>query len=404
MQARDAAGNWSSSTNVTFNLTDGDDAAPTVTAAQSFSYPENSAVNASVGTVAAADNVGVTGFRFSVTQTSTSADGYFSIGANGAVTLTAAGAAAGVATNDFETAPNAFTYGVQARDAAGNWSSSTNVTFNLTDANDTVPLVDDWSDGYDEDTGWGNTGPLSFSGSTPSEGYIEVAGDLDLFGGEDWWSGVYEINVTGQLTAADLDLYLQDGNGQRMTTIGQVDFALQDQTISLSLDNNFSTNYQEPGAYYFGSFSYYFFEVGAKDNKTGSYSLSINLIDDYTDQILFDNGSVRPDYGPNADQTRDLGLGVIVKTNGGAGKGVQGLFNYQDDIDIWKYEGAGGEAVSVNLSAGASLEVWDHQGNRLQAIDGTYLLTGDTYLHVMHTPKVVGSGYQLELLPGFFIA
>jgi len=35
------------------------------------------------------------------------------------VTITAAGVVAGVAQNDFETAPNSFTYGIEARDAAG---------------------------------------------------------------------------------------------------------------------------------------------------------------------------------------------------------------------------------------------------------------------------------------------
>ena len=56
-------------------------------------------------------------FRFTDTGTNTSADGYFQVAADGKVTLTAAGAAA--VANDFETLPNAFTYGVQAGDLAG---------------------------------------------------------------------------------------------------------------------------------------------------------------------------------------------------------------------------------------------------------------------------------------------
>jgi hypothetical protein len=116
----------------------GDDTAPTVTAAQSFSYAENSSAGAAVGTVAATDNVGVTGYRFAETGTSTSADGFFSISDTGVVTLTAEGAAAGAASNDFETGANSFVYGIEARDAAGNWSSTVDVTFNVTDLPEVV--------------------------------------------------------------------------------------------------------------------------------------------------------------------------------------------------------------------------------------------------------------------------
>ncbi|MCR9140477.1 MAG: hypothetical protein NXI27_31295, partial [Alphaproteobacteria bacterium] len=47
--------------------------------------------------------------------------------------ITAAGVAAGVAQNDFETGPNSFTYAIQAGDAAGNWSSAIDVTLNVTE-------------------------------------------------------------------------------------------------------------------------------------------------------------------------------------------------------------------------------------------------------------------------------
>ena len=90
--------------------------------AQSFDYAENQVAGAVVGTVVATDAVGVTDFRFSANTSGTSADGFYSIGNDGKISITAAGVAAGVAQNDFETAPNSFTYGVQARDAVGNWS------------------------------------------------------------------------------------------------------------------------------------------------------------------------------------------------------------------------------------------------------------------------------------------
>ena len=81
-----------------------DETAPEVNTDQSFSYAENQVDGAVVGIVAATDDVVVTGFQFSDTGTNTSLDGYFTIAANGQVSLTAAGIAAGVAQNDFETA------------------------------------------------------------------------------------------------------------------------------------------------------------------------------------------------------------------------------------------------------------------------------------------------------------
>ena len=110
-----------------------DSTAPVVTASQTFSYAENQSAGALVGTVAATDAVGVTAFRFATSGTTTSSDGYYEIAADGSLTITAAGVSAGVANNDFETGLNSFTYGIEAGDAAGNWSVSVDVTLNVTD-------------------------------------------------------------------------------------------------------------------------------------------------------------------------------------------------------------------------------------------------------------------------------
>ena len=67
-----------------------------VTPAQSFSYAENQTAGAVIATVVATDDVGVTGFRFSDSGTGTSLDGYYTIGANGQISITAAGVAAGI--------------------------------------------------------------------------------------------------------------------------------------------------------------------------------------------------------------------------------------------------------------------------------------------------------------------
>jgi len=114
-----------------------DTTAPVVTAGQGFSYAENRVGNTVIGTVVASDAGGVTGFRFSATQTSLSADQRFSIDSLGTIRLTALGAAS--AANDFETGPNTASYGVQAGDAAGNWSNARDVTLSVTNLDDIAP-------------------------------------------------------------------------------------------------------------------------------------------------------------------------------------------------------------------------------------------------------------------------
>ncbi|WP_158592083.1 retention module-containing protein [Pseudomonas cavernicola] len=129
----DAAGNPAVQAERDIRTTD--TSAPTVTASQTFNYAENQVAGSTLGAVAASDSVGVTGYRFS-NGTQVSADGFFAISNSGAITLTAAGAAAGAATNDFETGANSFTVQVVALDAAGNSSPVTNVTLNLTNLNE----------------------------------------------------------------------------------------------------------------------------------------------------------------------------------------------------------------------------------------------------------------------------
>lgn len=112
----------------------GDTTAPVVTAA-TISYAENKAAGATLGTVVATDAVGVTGFNIASGNDS----GFFAISSTGAVSLTAAGAAAATASNDFETTPNSFTLGVTAMDAAGNTSTAANIVLNVTDVDEVAP-------------------------------------------------------------------------------------------------------------------------------------------------------------------------------------------------------------------------------------------------------------------------
>ncbi|TQK04776.1 Ig-like domain-containing protein [Herbaspirillum sp. SJZ107] len=129
---------------IDFNNPPPDTIAPVVAAGQAFAYTENRSAGAgAIGTVAAADDTGVTGFRFAnagaTGGSATSADGWFAIDGSGNITLTANGRAAGAASNDYETGANSFTYAVQARDLAGNWSNATSVTLNLANVDDIAP-------------------------------------------------------------------------------------------------------------------------------------------------------------------------------------------------------------------------------------------------------------------------
>ncbi|MBD1193311.1 Ig-like domain-containing protein, partial [Vulcanococcus sp. Clear-D1] len=141
--ASNAGSGTTSSSNYTVDTVD--DTAPTV-ANQSFSYAENQAAGATVASVIASDAVGVTQFRFENaggTPGATSTDGFFAIDNAGIITITAAGAAAGIDQNDFETGLNAFIYNVQAADTANNWSAAATITLYVTDVDDTAPpLID----------------------------------------------------------------------------------------------------------------------------------------------------------------------------------------------------------------------------------------------------------------------
>jgi methionine-rich copper-binding protein CopC len=108
---------------------------PVVTAGQVFNYAENQAAGTVLATVLATDNVGVTGYAIATGN----ADGFFAIDNTGKITLTAAGAASKA--NDFEAAPNAWTLGITAIDAAGNVSDAVNVVLNETDVDDDRPVL-----------------------------------------------------------------------------------------------------------------------------------------------------------------------------------------------------------------------------------------------------------------------
>ena len=130
-----------------------------------FEYSENSSAGTIVGTAAATDNVGVTQWRFAsgsadATDPTLSVDGYFHIGSDGKITLTAAGVTSFA--NDYEdthsegSPANEHSYFVQAGDKAGNWSSPVEVHLNETNVDDHAPEfadADGFADSYNPDSG-----------------------------------------------------------------------------------------------------------------------------------------------------------------------------------------------------------------------------------------------------------
>jgi hypothetical protein len=115
-----------------------DTTAPVVAASQSFDTAENRAEGAVIGTVDATDAVGVNTFAI---DPASDPDGFFAIDAAGQITLTAAGAAAAAASNDFETVSNTFNLSVTATDAAGNTSDAETVVVNVTNVNEAPTII-----------------------------------------------------------------------------------------------------------------------------------------------------------------------------------------------------------------------------------------------------------------------
>lgn len=142
---------------------------PVFTGIQEYSYIENQVADAIVAPISGADdNVGVTQYRF-VSATgdvfgTTSADGYFTIDAQGAIRITSAGVAAGV--NDFDDGTNANVYYIQAGDAADNWSLTTQITLNETnDTTDDAPKYAGTVQLAIDNSGWFDAFLLAYGGN-----------------------------------------------------------------------------------------------------------------------------------------------------------------------------------------------------------------------------------------------
>ena len=196
-----------------------DTQAPTVDAGQTLTFTENAADGATLGTVTATDDTGVTGFSIVDDGEMGGADNYVDIAADGTVTLNAAGAA-DAAFNDFETTPNSFTVDVQAVDAAGNTSDAQSVAINV--GNDTA---DDPMPGngtvVDLDTLGGtvqmpasedaNGDAFDFTDALAAQSFTEITG----FGADDelTFTGVTADDVTVSSSSGNTDISFDDGAG-----------------------------------------------------------------------------------------------------------------------------------------------------------------------------------------------
>jgi hypothetical protein len=203
---------------VTLNaIADPDVDAPVVTASQVFTYQENQVTNAVVATVLASDAVGVTQFRFANPggiPGATTTDGYYTIDSAGNITITSEGVAVGVANNDFEVGSNNFTYGVQAGDAAGNWSEAVNISLNVTNLGANIFISVDRRGGSAVPRVWQDMNKDGIYNG--SDGYVSVIKSTD-YSANSFVFGTYRLDGVDfaenavtiqfwQLDAASLDL------------------------------------------------------------------------------------------------------------------------------------------------------------------------------------------------------
>ena len=115
-----------------------------------FTYAENQAVNAVLGTLSATDNTaGPVVFTFE-NDSATSADGFLFINSSNEVTLTTSGAAPTPSPlNNFENGSNTNTYTIKATDEDGNVTTKT-LTLIVTDVDEIAPTISAQSFNYEE--------------------------------------------------------------------------------------------------------------------------------------------------------------------------------------------------------------------------------------------------------------
>ncbi|CAK0756706.1 hypothetical protein CCP4SC76_2820001 [Gammaproteobacteria bacterium] len=180
----------------TASITDvtADTTPPVIATGQTISYGDNVTASTTLGTVAATDASGVASFAIA----SGDSNHYFQIDSNGNISLTAAGAAAGVTSH---TAGNTFTLGITATDKAATPNTSTAVSVGLTVTDKTSPTLS-------------STNPVVISGTSLSMNFSEslansganlpVAGDFSVIAGGSTVMTINSVAVSGSTVTLTL--------------------------------------------------------------------------------------------------------------------------------------------------------------------------------------------------------
>ncbi|MBK6958196.1 MAG: Ig-like domain-containing protein [Nitrosomonas sp.] len=296
-----------------------DSVAPEATAA-TFDYVENATDATVLGTVAATDNVGVTGFEI----VSGNDSSFFAIDASGKITLTAAGVAS--AANDFEADPNSVTLGVVALDVAGNRSAAVDVILNETDVDDVAPAID-------------IDNPASISGSTITMNFNEALKSGSIPAGTSFTVlqgstaiGVNSVTVSGSsvtlgLSSAPTDAVtvsyvapstnpLQDAQGNKVADISALNADIDtaaptlvsstpaDNIVDVAVADNIVLTFSEP------------IKAGTGDIKivssTGADDRTISITDPQV-AISGNTVTINPttDLSPGLDYSIQMAVGVL---------------------------------------------------------------------------------------------
>jgi surface adhesion protein len=333
------------------SATVGDTTAPSVTAGQSFSYAENQAVGATVATIVAADDVAVTGYQFG-NGTQLSDDGFFAIDNDGVITLTADGAAAATASNDFETGANSFTLNVVALDAAGNTSAPTAVTVNVTDLDDTAPT------------------------SLPTQITGTEAQPLTL----NWASfGISDVDSAPESLAIIITMLPTDGTLQYQLADGTWSSVNLNQTISKAdIDGNklrFLPEANESGIDTFGGNSIGdqqadYAHIGFRPTDGVNQGVSATLIIDITPVAN------TPELNLNAQQTLPDGIGLQVQTWTGVELGTNGNGANPDTVES-TINNLGAANSTANLTNVSNNNVVANTASKVSGL--IYLEAGQNY-------------------------
>ncbi len=192
------------SENVTINVTDVDEEAPSINA-QTFSYKENQSTDYQIGKVTATDNKGITEYQI----TAGNDDGYFAIDSKtGRISLTAKGASTTVKSNDFETTPNSFDLTINVKDEAGNNSSGV-VTIKVEDdISDNTPVEAPTIDDITSDNRINVTeanDQVTISGTATAGKVVEIHVGNKTFETTADSSGKYATNIDGKYLKEDSD-------------------------------------------------------------------------------------------------------------------------------------------------------------------------------------------------------